>query len=132
MGRNDGLPALGDPASASREVQAVHAETGVCGMAAVLEQGMSGSQPVVVVPQELQWLGAENVFSRECSGTSWRVEGLILEYDQYARTFERKSSSSPAKRQHDSFSDNYVLDVQLADYSGPMSLCLWGSVAEFF
>ena len=50
-----------------------------------------------------------------------------MDFDITPRIFEPKS---PSKRKSANLSEKYVMDVMLADLSGPVKLSLWGTAAD--
>ena len=107
-----------------------------CGMTEVLAQGLHNAESVTVEHKETTWLSVAQLFNGDCYGNAWKFDGVIVEFDQQPRTFERQTPQkrriSKGNGKVSNSSETYVMNVTLADRSGPVILNLWDAAADAF
>ena len=79
----------------------------------------------------MTFIGSAQMHESGTTGSNYKYEGFLLDYDSTPRSFTPKGGS-PMKRRASDGGDVTVLDVLLADLTGPVIITLWSSCVDAF
>ena len=79
----------------------------------------------------MNFIGSSQIHESGTNGTGWKYEGFLIDYDSAPRSFTPKGGS-PMKRRASDSGEVTVLDVLLADLTGPVIVTLWSSCVDAF
>ena len=101
------------------------------GMVGLLRAGPVAATAPAASQEKLEYISSAQILQKEFTGTRWKYEGFIIDFDAEPRVFTPRIGS-PSKRMMADAIENKVLDVMLGDLTGPTKVTLWGQSVEEF
>ena len=104
--------------------------TQLSGVEALMDEGLCVSSTISLKPME--WLCSDTVLKKECDGTAWKFQGMLLDFDDQPRTYNAPNSGSPKRGLSETEASSSVRNLLCVDRTGPAIITLWGKSCEDF